>query len=133
MGFEDLFRLSVHAVIGDERGILLLRASYGHREWGLPGGALEPGETVHEALFRECREELGCDMRLGHLTGIYHHAAVNSHAILFRCELAQNASICLSDEHIEWRYMPLNELGEVQRLRVRDALEFSGHVRSRRF
>lgn len=133
MGFEDLFRLSVHAVIGSADGVLLLRATYSDGAWGLPGGALEPGETVHEALSRECLEEIGCDVRVVHLTGIYHHTAVNSHAILFRCELPEGASITLSDEHAEWRYVPLTELSAVQRIRVEDALEFNGEVRSRRF
>lgn len=27
--------------------------------WGLPGGRIEPGESLRDAMFRECREELG--------------------------------------------------------------------------
>jgi 8-oxo-dGTP pyrophosphatase MutT (NUDIX family) len=27
--------------------------------WGLPGGRIEPGETLRDAMFRECQEELG--------------------------------------------------------------------------
>lgn len=27
--------------------------------WGLPGGRMEPGESLRDAMFRECREELG--------------------------------------------------------------------------
>ncbi|KUG51386.1 NUDIX domain-containing protein [Kocuria palustris] len=32
--------------------------------WELPGGKQEPGETVQEALHRECRGELGVRIRL---------------------------------------------------------------------
>lgn len=27
--------------------------------WGLPGGRIEPGESLRDAMFRECKEELG--------------------------------------------------------------------------
>jgi 8-oxo-dGTP pyrophosphatase MutT (NUDIX family) len=27
--------------------------------WGLPGGKIEAGESLRDAMFRECREELG--------------------------------------------------------------------------
>jgi 8-oxo-dGTP diphosphatase len=32
--------------------------------WELPGGKVEPSETDHEALVRECHEELGVVIRL---------------------------------------------------------------------
>ena len=28
-------------------------------QWGLPGGGVEPGERIHDALVREVNEELG--------------------------------------------------------------------------
>lgn len=73
MAFEDKFRLSSHAVfINDDNQVLLLKANYGSKSWCLPGGALEPGETIHEALLRKCQEELGLDVSIQHLTGVYY-------------------------------------------------------------
>ena len=59
MGYNDFFRFSVHAVIINNEGkLLLLKQTYADKRWGLPGGGVEPGETIHEAIKRECFEEL---------------------------------------------------------------------------
>lgn len=134
MAFDDLYRLSAHAVITDEAGrVLLLKATYGSLAWGLPGGALEPGETIHDCVRRECAEELGVDVALRHLTGVYYHRVPNSHAFIFRAALPEGAAIRLSDEHSAFRFTPLDELGAVQRRRVDDCLAFDGVVASARF
>ncbi|WP_020412490.1 NUDIX hydrolase [Microbulbifer sp. SSSA007] len=134
MGFEDSYRLSAHAVITNEVGeVLQLLATYANRSWGLPGGALDPGETVHEALRRECREELGRDVDIDYLSGIYYHKVYNSHVFIFRARFTDRRHITLSNEHSEMAYFPLDQLSEVQRQRVRDCLEFDGSVRSAKF
>ena len=134
MGFEDRFRMSVHGVITDEHErVLLLRATYADHVWGLPGGAVDPRETVHETLIRECQEELGWPVEVQYLSGVYCHPAVESHALVFRCVLPSGADIRLSSEHSESRYFALEDLTPVQRQRVEDCLRFDGNARSRRF
>ncbi|MBB3059234.1 NUDIX hydrolase [Microbulbifer rhizosphaerae] len=134
MGFEDTYRLSAHAVITNEVGeVLQLRATYADKSWGLPGGALDPGETIHEALLRECREELGRAVRIDYLSGIYYHRVYNSHVFIFRAHFSDEGAIALSDEHSELRYFPLSALSPVQRQRVEECLRFDGRVRSAKF
>jgi len=134
MGFEDSYRLSAHAVITNDVGeVLQLLATYANRSWGLPGGALDPGETVHEALRRECREELGRDVQIDYLSGIYYHKVYNSHVFIFRARFVDRRHVTLSNEHSEMAYFPLEQLSDVQRHRVRDCLEFDGSVRSAKF
>ena len=134
MGFHDFYRMSSHAVISNDHGqILLLKANYAECAWGLPGGGLDLGETIHEALFRECREELGCDVILEYLSGVYYHSAVTSHAFVFKCRLADDAEIALSNEHSEYHWFDVDELSNVQKIRVQDCLAFDGQVQSRAF
>jgi 8-oxo-dGTP pyrophosphatase MutT (NUDIX family) len=134
MAFEDTFRLSSHAVITNDSGeVLLLKANYGDGNWGLPGGALEPTETIHEALLRECEEEIGCEVNIKYLSGVYFHSAYNSQAFIFRCDLNQGCKIQLSDEHTDYKYAPIETLSTVQQRRVAECLGFNGKVFSAKF
>ena len=52
-------------VIEDDRVALVRRGrppAYG--EWSLPGGAVEPGETLEEAVIREVAEEIGLSVEV---------------------------------------------------------------------
>jgi len=134
MGFNDFFRFSVHAVIINNEGkLLLLKQTYADKRWGLPGGGVEPGETIHEAIKRECFEELGINIIIKAFTGLYYHKAFNSQVGIFRCELLEEGCICLSNEHSEYKWFDISELSDVQKLRVQDSLNFNGQVKSRSF
>ncbi|MFT5675864.1 MAG: 8-oxo-dGTP diphosphatase [Paraglaciecola sp.] len=54
--------------------VLLLKATYGDKHWGLPGGGLDPNETIHQVLQRECLEELGCEVDVQYLFWVYFRA-----------------------------------------------------------
>ena len=54
------------AIIVRDGAVLAAQRSHGMKDgWELPGGKLEPGETGEQALARECREELGAEVRVG--------------------------------------------------------------------
>ncbi|MFC3901456.1 ADP-ribose pyrophosphatase YjhB, NUDIX family [Acinetobacter marinus] len=134
MGYHDLYRMSSHAVIlNDQQQVLLLKATYGDKAWGLPGGGLDPNETIHDALHRECLEELGCAIDVDYLSGVYYHQALNAHACIFRCQIEEDQQIQLSEEHSEYAWFNLGDLSEVQKIRVLDCLSFEGIVQSRIF
>jgi len=72
VGHDLLLVPSAVACIRDSQGrILLLRRSDGDDLWGFPGGAIEPGESVVEALQREIREEIGLKVEPVGLIGVY--------------------------------------------------------------
>ncbi len=57
-------------VVDDERLLLVLRGRPpGEGTWSIPGGHLERGETLAEAVVRELREETGLDGVCGPFIG----------------------------------------------------------------
>src|SRR3989442_14998608 len=65
-----MIRPGVSAIIVTPEGALLQRRS-DNGLWGLPGGGVEPGESVSEAIIREVREETGLEVAPVRLVGVY--------------------------------------------------------------
>ena len=68
-------RNSVRAVIIRDGKILLLkkRLSNGYICYGLPGGGQDLGESLEQAVYRECQEEIGAKVTVGPLIHVLDH------------------------------------------------------------
>ena len=53
-----LYRVSIKALIIDKDKILLVK-EWNDEWWSFPGGGIEHGESIQQALYREISEELG--------------------------------------------------------------------------
>jgi ADP-ribose pyrophosphatase YjhB (NUDIX family) len=71
--YPDRPIVGVGAVIFVDQAILLVRRNQepGRGEWSLPGGVVELGETLSEALKRELREEVSIGIRIGGLISVF--------------------------------------------------------------
>jgi len=58
--------VAVGAIVWKEDRFLLIRRGRPPRQggWSIPGGRQEAGETVHEAVHREIREEAGIEIEI---------------------------------------------------------------------
>ena len=65
--------VAVAALVRDTSGRVLLQKRVDHRikeaheKWEFPGGKIDFWETPVEAIVRECKEEIGCDIEIKRL------------------------------------------------------------------
>lgn len=63
--------VGVFACLFNSRRELLLLHRSDHDMWCLPGGLVEVGESVTDAIVRECREEIGVEIAVDGVLGVY--------------------------------------------------------------
>ncbi|MBV9019169.1 MAG: NUDIX domain-containing protein [Ktedonobacteraceae bacterium] len=118
------FRIGVYALIF-ENGLVLLAHRRDIDWWNLPGGGMEVGEAVDEALRREVREETGLEVQVEQLVGVYSKPQKQEVVLTFRCRVTGGILIS-TEESRACRYFAPDSLPEntlpKHRQRVEDAL-----------
>lgn len=64
-------------LVNAQNQLLLVQHNYGQRRYSFPGGAVEPSEAITDAALRELQEELGVQVALERLVGIYRTVGMN--------------------------------------------------------
>lgn len=107
--------LSVDGIILKDDKILLVRRAippfFGH--WVLPGGHVRYGEKVEEAVKREMEEELGIEVEVENLVGVYsdpkRDPRYHSTAVVFLLETI-GKDIRLNFEGLEFKFFSFDNL-----------------------
>ena len=94
------------AVIFDEQRRVLLCHRRDMDAWNLPGGGIEDGETPWDAAIREVREEVGLEVEVARLAGVYWKPETRELVYNFECRIVSGTP-GLSDEADEVGYFAL--------------------------
>lgn len=70
-GAKVRVRVGTAVVVRNRNGYILLELRSDNGLWGLPGGRIEPRESVEQAAIREVKEETGLTVKITRLLGVY--------------------------------------------------------------
>lgn len=123
IGKQGKVVLGCSAIIFDsaKQKVLLTRRTDNGR-WCLPGGRVDPGESVAEACAREVLEETGLQVRVGRLIGVYSDPnylieyadgeRCHIFALNFEVEVIAG-TLGISEETTEYGYFSQDEMAEI--------------------
>jgi 8-oxo-dGTP diphosphatase len=120
--YPDRPIVAVGAVILDGGRVLLVQRGQEplKGEWSLPGGAVEPGETLEAALVREVREETSLEVVVGPVVEVldsirrdaggrveYHYVIID-----YACRIRAGTSTAAAHgtDAADVRWVPIDEL-----------------------
>jgi 8-oxo-dGTP diphosphatase len=109
--------LGAGAVVVDDDRLLLVRRARGWAtgRWAVPGGKVEHGETMAEAVTRELREETGLEGVCGRLLGWAEIVEPDAHFVIldFEVTLLTDAEPVAGDDAAEVRWVDLPDVAEL--------------------
>lgn len=109
--------LGVSAVIVDADELLLVKRAHAPFAglWALPGGRVEAGEVLAEAVVREVAEETGVEGACGEMLGVVEVVEPEHHVVVLvhRVALLSRAEPVAGDDAAAARWIPLGDVAEL--------------------
>ena len=88
-----------------QRYLYLLRTDIKNPTWSIPGGGVDPDETLFEGIARECDEEMAFDIAELKLIPIQKFVNNNFVYHTFFCEVEEEFIPKLNDEHVGYAWV----------------------------
>jgi mutator protein MutT len=108
----------VGAIAVDADRLLLIRRGRGAAagEWSIPGGRVEPGETLAEAVVRELAEETNLEGVCNDLVGWVERISEDTHYVIldFRVDVLDARDPVAGDDAAEAAWVSLHEVADLQ-------------------
>ena len=109
--------VAVGAIVIDNDELLLVRRGHGPAagEWSIPGGHVETGELLEEAVVREVREETGLEVVSSGFVDWVELIDEEIHFVIldFRCDLLGPRDLTAGDDAAEARWISVHDVGEM--------------------
>ena len=135
--------VAVGGIVEDDNGNILLVKTR-NNGWDFPGGQVEVGENLPDALVREIKEESGIDVTVSKLIGVYSNTAIHKWydgvtdvptklMLDFTCEV-NGGELSISEETTDSKWVAKDEVLNLITApaivtRYKAYLEFTGEVR----
>lgn len=111
-------QVCVGAVVVDTDRLLLVRRGHGPAagEWSVPGGRVDAGETLAEAVLRELSEETGLDGVCDELIGWVERITAEHHFVIldFRVSVLDAADPVAGSDAAEAAWVPLVDVADLR-------------------
>ncbi len=104
-----MFTIGAFGVIINKNNEVLLCHRRDKDIWDIPGGMVERGESPWEGAVREIKEEVGLDIEIVRLVGVYSKKKKNDVIFSFLCKIC-GGEISLTDEADEIAYFSIDDL-----------------------
>lgn len=112
----EVVELCVGAIVVDDGRLLMVRRGRepSAGDWSIPGGRVEPGEALPEAVLRELREETGIEGLCGELVGWVERIDDERHLVIldFAVTTLDPVEPVAGDDADDAEWVGLTEVGE---------------------